>query len=264
MAITTVPVLQMPLDDGKYKVEADSSDYATGAVLSQEQDGRWHPIAFLSRSLSDTERNYDIFDKEMLAIIRALEEWRHHLQGAKEPFEIWTDHQNLKYFTTMKKLNRHQARWALFLSEFNFLLHHRPGKTAGKPDALSRRPDHKPTGPDNDDMVLLKPQWFARAAGLQGHMEVEGVSDRLLREIRQATELDEEVKQALGRQDPQWTSEQGLHLYQGMVYVPPKEGLRTKVISAHHDTLIVGHPGQDKTLELVLRNYWWPNIGADV
>ena len=69
MAITTAPVLRMPLDDGKYKVEADSSDYATGAVLSQEQDGRWHPIAFLSRSLSDTERNYDIFDKEMLAII---------------------------------------------------------------------------------------------------------------------------------------------------------------------------------------------------
>ena len=124
MAITTAPVLRMPLDDGKYKVEADSSDYATGAVLSQEQDGRWHPIAFLSRSLSDTECNYDIFDKEMLVIIRALEEWRHHLQGAKEPFEIWTDHQNLKYFTTMKKLNRRQARWALFLSEFNFLLHH--------------------------------------------------------------------------------------------------------------------------------------------
>ena len=113
-------------------------------------------------------------------------------------------------------------------------------------------------------MVLLKPQWFARAAGLQGHMEVEGVSDRLLREIQQAMELDEEVKQALGQWDPQWTSEQGLHLYQGMVYVPPKEGLCTKAISAHHDTPIVGHPGQDKTLELVLCNYWWPNIGADV
>ena len=128
----------MPLDDRKYKVEADSSDYATGAVLSQEQDGHWHPIAFLSRSLSDTECNYDIFDKEMLVIIQALEEWRHYLQGAKEPFEIWTDHQNLKYFTTMKKLNRRQACWALFLSKFNFLLHHRLGKTAGKPDALSR------------------------------------------------------------------------------------------------------------------------------
>ena len=97
----------------------------------------------------------------MLAIIRALEEWRHHLQGAKETFEIWTDHQNLKYFTTMKKLNRQQAWWALFLSEFNFLLHHQPGKTAGKPDALSRRSNHKPDGPDNDEVVLLKPQWFA-------------------------------------------------------------------------------------------------------
>ena len=59
----------MPLDDRKYKVEADSSDYATGVVLSQEQDGRWHPIAYLSKSLSETERNYDIHNKELLAVI---------------------------------------------------------------------------------------------------------------------------------------------------------------------------------------------------
>ena len=98
---------------------------------------------------------------------------------------------------------------------------------------------------------------------MQGHMEVEGVSDRLLKEIRNTTELDEEVKQALGRRDPAWTQEQGLNLYQGMVYVPLKEGLHTKIISAHHHTPIVGHPGQDKTLELVLCNYWWPSVASD-
>ncbi len=78
----------MPMDDGKYKVEADSSDYATGAVLSQEQDGHWYPIAYLSKSLSDAERNYDIHDKELLAIIRALDKWRHHLEGAQHTVEI--------------------------------------------------------------------------------------------------------------------------------------------------------------------------------
>ena len=100
----------MPNDDGKYRVEADSSDYATGAILSQEQaDGKWKPVAFLSKTLSETERNYQIYDKEMLAVMRALGEWRQYLLGAKQVFEIWTDHKNLEYFRLPQKLNRRQA-----------------------------------------------------------------------------------------------------------------------------------------------------------
>ena len=125
-----------------YKLEADSSNFATGAILSQEgEDGKWHPVAFMSKSLNEVERNYEIHDKEMLAIIRSLDEWRHYLEGTKHTFQIWTDHKNLEYFMTAKKLNRRQARWSLFLSRFDFSLHHRPGKSSGKPDALSRRPD---------------------------------------------------------------------------------------------------------------------------
>jgi len=72
----------MPADDQPFRVEADSSNYATGAVLSQVQDnGKWHPIAFNSRSLSNIEDNYDIHDKEMLASMRSLQEWRHYLMG---------------------------------------------------------------------------------------------------------------------------------------------------------------------------------------
>ena len=90
---------QLPL---QYRVEADSSDFTTGAVLSQEclEDGKWHHVAFLSKSLSPVERNYEIHDKEMLAIVRALEEWRHFLEGAEHQFKIWTDHKNLEYFMT--------------------------------------------------------------------------------------------------------------------------------------------------------------------
>jgi len=79
-----------PQDSEPFWVEADSSDFTTGAVLSQQSstDGKWHPIAFYSKSLSSVERNYEIHDKEMLAIIRALEEWRHFLEGATHPVEI--------------------------------------------------------------------------------------------------------------------------------------------------------------------------------
>jgi hypothetical protein len=73
------------------------------------------------------EQNYEIHDTEILAIIRGLEEWRHYLEGARHPVEIWTDHKNLEYFQVAQKLNHRQARWSLYLSHFDFTLHHKPG-----------------------------------------------------------------------------------------------------------------------------------------
>jgi len=92
-------VLAVPDIDKKMRMEVDASDYATGGVLSMEgEDRKWRPVAFLSKSLNKTERNYEIHDKEMLAIIRGLESWRHLLEGAQFKFEIWTDYKNLEYF----------------------------------------------------------------------------------------------------------------------------------------------------------------------
>jgi len=89
-AVTTAPVLVSPQESDPFRIEADSSDFATGAVLSQQStmDGKWHPVAFYSKSLSSVEWNYEIHDKEMLAIIHALEEWRHFLEGATHSVEI--------------------------------------------------------------------------------------------------------------------------------------------------------------------------------
>jgi len=156
-AVTTAPVLVSPQDLEPFRIEADSSDFASGAVLSQQlpREEKWHLVAFYSKSLSPVEWNYKIHDKEMLAIIRALEEWRHFLEGACYPVEIWTDHKNLEYFMTARKLNRHQAHWSLYLARFNFKLTHRPGRSMGKLDALSRRPDHGKGTSDNKDVVLL-------------------------------------------------------------------------------------------------------------
>ncbi len=102
-------ILTIPTNEGKFRVEADASGGAIGAVLSQEQDGKWRPVSFLSKSLSVTERNYEIYDKELLAIMLALEEWRHYLMGAYQDFKIWMDHQNLQYFQKPQKVNRRQA-----------------------------------------------------------------------------------------------------------------------------------------------------------
>src|SRR5258705_2302942 len=160
--ICSAPVLVFPDPERPYLVEADSSGYATGAVLSQMRgDNKWHPVAFISKGLSPTECNYNICDKEMLAIIRALEQWQHYLEGTEHPVQVLTDHNNLEYFMTAQKLSRRQARWSAYLSRFDLDLPYRPGKSSAKPDLLSRRADHKKgIEEDNDNVVLLKPEFF--------------------------------------------------------------------------------------------------------
>ena len=121
------------------------------------EDGLWRPVAFLSKLLNDIERNYEIHDKEMLAIIRGLESWRHLLEGAQSKFEIWTDYKNLEYFMKVQKLNRKQAQWVLYLSRFDFTLKHVPEMKMGKADGLSRRLDWKVgIEKDNEDQVFIK------------------------------------------------------------------------------------------------------------
>jgi hypothetical protein len=106
--VTSAPVLILPNNNLPFRLEANGSGIATGVVLSQQNidDNAWHPVAFLSKVLNPVERNYEIHDTEMLAIIRGLEEWRHYLEGARHPIEIWTDHKNLEYFRVAQKLNR--------------------------------------------------------------------------------------------------------------------------------------------------------------
>jgi len=188
MAVTTALVLILPQDSEPFRIEANSSDFTSRAVFSQQLPGeeKWHPVAFYSKSLSPVERNYEIHDKEMLAIIHVLEEWRHFLEEAQHPVEIWTDHKNLEYFITAKKLNRRQARWSLYLARFDFKLIHCPGRSIGKPDALSRRLDHGNRASDNKDMVLLRPELLAIRA-LEG-VQLEGLEKNILREIHQGNQ----------------------------------------------------------------------------
>jgi len=127
------------------------------------------------------ERNYEIHNKEILAIIRALEEWRHFLEGATHLVEIWTNHKNLKYFMTAKKLNHRQACWSLHLARFDFLLHHCPGRTIGKPNVLLRRANHGNGASDNKNIVLLWPEFLAVCA--LEEVELTGIEQKILSDI---------------------------------------------------------------------------------
>jgi len=212
------------------------------------------------------ERNYEIHDKEMLAVIRCLEAWRHYLEEAKLEFKIWTDHKNLQYFMTSQKLNHRQARWALYLSRFNFTLKHVPGKSMGKADGLSRRPDwQKRMEKDNEDQTLIKPEWIR---GIKTLMQEENLKER----IRKVQEGDEKVVKAVEElkkagiktlRDKEWEVEDRIVMKEGRIYVLEGD-LRREIIQLHHDTLVGGHGRRWKMMELIGRNYWWPGIMKEV
>jgi hypothetical protein len=140
-------------------VETDASDYALGAVMSHiEDDTRLHPVAFYSRKFKPAEINYDIHDKEMLAIVAALKEWEHMLKSCQDKFMVYTDHKKLEYLASPKVLTRCQARWAEFLSEFWFKVIYRPGHLNTKADVLSRRRDYTDKeGSETPQINFFKP-----------------------------------------------------------------------------------------------------------
>jgi len=105
--------------------------------------------------MQPAERNYKIYDKELLAIVEALTKWRQYLLDAMEPFEVWMDHKNLKYFQEPHKLNGQQALWYLKLQDYNFILKHILGKMNTKAEILSRK-EQVNTKEDNKDVQLLK------------------------------------------------------------------------------------------------------------
>lgn len=248
-------VLKFPVEGAKYRLECDVSNIACGAVLHQIIDGKPRPLGFFSKTLDQAERNYQIYDKELLAVILALRHWRHLLMGAPK-FEIWSDHRNLTYYREAQNLTRRQARWYSELGEYDFDLHHQAGKLNQIADFLSRGGDLKKGVKDNENIVMLKPEIFRPLT----FVDDEGIME----EIRKTKEWDDKIKTALKNKDENYKEMNRVVIYKGLVYVLKNRKLREKIIAAHHDTIIAGHPGQHKTTEYVTRNYWWPTMSGQI
>jgi RNase H-like domain found in reverse transcriptase len=182
------PVLLMPDQSKPFQIKSDASKVATGTVLTQlNLNGDQHPIAFLSKTFSETERKYKIYDRELLGIIQALKEWRHYIQGSGHTTIVYSNHKNLTYFRTAQKLNDQQARWSLYLSGFDLKLIHLPGIKMVQSNALSRRPDY---GTDEqmeeEDKVVLPDNLFINL-----------LDTELQEQILNGKELDLDVKNAI-------------------------------------------------------------------
>ncbi len=200
-----------------------------------------------------------IYDKELLAIIDALLVWRKYLLGAKHVFEIWTDHLNLLFYRQPQNLTRWQARWITDMGEFQFTIHHLPGKANGQADALSRRPDFEPQAPDNQGILGLPEELFhATEITLGGLTE-------WMAEIRDNTDWEADPVLVQAQSDPKWRRlPEGTALHSGRLYVPATANLRDRIIQGHHDRTLAGHPGSRRTGLILKRSYWWDTLDADV
>ena len=182
------------------------------------------------------------------------------------------DHKNLEYFMKAQKLNRQQARWALYLSRFDFVLKHIPGTKMGKADSLSRRPDWEVgVERDNEDETLIKKKWLENRRMEKVEIIVDGVD--LLEEVRKSRVKDNEVVKAVEEmkragvkmlRDEEWKEVDSIMYKEEKVYVPKDDKLRAEIIRLHHDMSVREHGGQWKMVELVTRNFWWPGITKEV
>lgn len=231
---TSAPVLSHPDPSQQFVVEVDASDTGVGAVLSQRspEDHKMHPCAYFSRRLTPAERNYDVGNRELLAVVLALQEWRHWLEGSTLPFVVWTDHKNLSYLRSARRLNSRQARWALFLGRFQFTLTYRPGSRNIKPDALSRQ--FTPPVEESPVETILPSSCVVGAA----RWEVEQVVQEAQRDL------------PIPESCPP-----------NRMFVPPSA--RTPVLQWGHASKVACHPGFHRTLSLLQRSFWWPTMTKD-
>jgi transposase InsO family protein len=284
-------------------METDASDGVVAGVLSQLQDdGLWRPIAFFSKTMSSPQMNYDIHDKEMLAVIQGLHEWRAQLIGLQtpEPFSVLTDHRALEYFATKRELTPRQMRWAMTVADFNLKLTYRPGTANVAADALSRKQEELKTQKEKDKAARTRAFLSAEqinvnviedatnrlaALAAEGLLAINTIEiatsdtfmapppldephaliDRILDANRTHESLQPIRDQAQSDIGSHWTlTGEGLLLRKGKLMVPEVNFLRTYLVRAVHATQVTAHPGARKTLKLLRDRYYWPSMSKDV
>jgi hypothetical protein len=278
-AFTTAPALRHFDHEREVIIETDASDYVSAEVLSQRDDeGILHPVSYYLKKHSLAECNYDIYDKELMAIIKALEEWRPECEGAAYPLKLITDHKNLEYVMTKKLLNRRQARWSEFLTRFDYVIVYRPGKSNGKADGWTRRPGDLPEGGDDRlksmEQVVLKPHNLPEQLRISANdmleCQVPLISDLFTQAYRDdplPNKILDAIRQGGSLKDitvAECTEQEGKVWYRGKFYVPEGDQLRLRLIQGHHDTALAGHPGRAKTFDLLDRKYYWKDMRKQV
>ncbi|KAJ2914471.1 hypothetical protein MD484_g5943, partial [Candolleomyces efflorescens] len=253
-------------------LSTDASDFAISGILQQpDNSGTLHPVAYYSRKISPAEINYDVHDKELLAVVESFRDMRAWLMGTAQHISVICDHKNLEYFMKSQVLNRRQARWAMFLTEFDFQLTWGPG-AKNPADAPSRRPDFAPK--KGDDVLtqqyksILTPYHTQQIIPTQEPaIKISATSSlttlaidnsELLDRFKRAYQEDSEWREALLQGNEDFSTHDNIVFHNGRVFVP--KPLRLDILHQCHDAVLSGHPGRTLTTKNILRNYSWPGL----
>ena len=263
-AVCSAPCLAMPDPARDFIVHTDASGHATGAVLMQQFDEGLRPIAFLSKKMKPAERNYPIYEQELLAILNALRAWRHYLGGRH--FTVWTDHQSLQYVEASTMATPRQVRWAAWLSEFDFSIKYAPGEKNVVADGLSRAA----AGPAEDRAATADQAETRTTRLVNALVEMAPMPVR----IRRAA-MQDAAYQRLAAQSEEALAARQMHKEDGLLYrtdeetgadrlvVPDNGALRTWMLSWGHDALEGGHRGGARLAKWLQARVWWSGMGED-
>eukprot|EP00253_Pinus_taeda_P028202 PITA_28202 len=240
--LTSAPVLSIADPNKDYVVCTDASGEGVGGVLMQE--GR--VIAYESRKLKEHEQKYSAYDLELAAVIHALKMWRHYLLGRK--FLLLTDHHSLTNYFSQPTLNARQARWADFLSGFDFDIKHLKGKENRVADALSRKVH-----------CLYEITFSKWENSLQEMMKTAASPDVEYQRLKQQVPLS-------SKESPQEyeISKDGMPLYRKRLVVPNDNNLKNLILNEFHTSHYAGHPGYQKMLTALRKEYYWPGMKKHV
>ena len=241
-------------------VMTDASLTASGGILMQkDSNGDLHPCAYHSATFSPAKRNYNIYDRELLAVIQALKEWRHYLTGMEHPVTVITDHKNLGYFKQPQNLSHRQARCWLFLQEYDIRWGVERGINMGPADALSRK-DKIKTSDNNREITLLK--------GKDQYFHVRTIDATLAKKMSSLSTEDPIIIKALAAMNndsskpwiPQTTAANWKFIdnslyFKHHLYVP--ESARHDLVTSLHESPTRGHEGFFQTLHQMQWDYWW-------
>src|SRR6266850_2752052 len=247
--ITSEPVLACPDLDKPFELEVDASAYAVGAILFQRDESKQRrDVGYFSKALNPAEQNYDIWDREFLAVVTELRFWRHLLVGSSHKVTVWTDHANLQYYRHPQKVNRRVAQYIALLGDYNLELKHLPG-IKNHADGLSRRPDYNQGGEDNDEVTALPDALFARV------ISDVAFDEQIRRQQKEHSEKIEEWKDKyqLRYSEGNWWKHTALVVTGG-------EHMWRTIAELYHGTPTTGHQGAFKTVGMAKRDYWWPTM----
>ena len=276
-AICGKNVLILPNFEEDFFVETDACNYGIGAVLSQKKEGFLKPVNFFSKHLTKAELNYSTSEKELYAIVRALEYFKYILLGKK--FFVITDHKPLKWLLNKPEPASRLARWLIRLQPFDYEIQYRAGKKNGNADGLSRMPignldvNEEEDADANNFVLNINNAFVQQDEDIVKLQNEDQVLVELKALIIKFGELQPIVKDSHSDALKSWLGEyKNLKLINDIIFreyenskvkkthlqlVVPVS-LRKKVIELCHDNVLSGHLGRDKTWSRIRERYFWP------